>query len=391
MNIHEYQAKEILGRHGVPLPRGRVAESAEAAEAAARDIGGVGWAVKAQVHAGGRGKAGGIRLAGSPEEVRTAAESLLGSQLVTAQTGPEGKTVRRVYVEQNVGYARELYLAVLVDRSLGRVALIGAREGGEDIEDKAAADPASIQRLAIDPGAGFDPAAAADFAHSLGLDGAQGEAAVATMAALYEAFVDCDASLIEVNPLVVTSGGELLALDVKMVLDDNALFRHPDLETLRDQDEVDPTELEARRFELNYVKLRGDIGVMVNGAGLALATIDLLQHHGGEPADFMDIRPEATRAQVADGFRMLLANPEVKAILVNVYGGGILRCDTIAEGVAAACRSEGLNVPLVVRLAGTNRELAHQILSSQGIRAVFAKDLGEATSRAVEAAKREAA
>ena len=385
MNLHEYQAKEILRDYGVPMPPGSVAESAAAAEAAARELGGSSWAVKAQVHAGGRGKAGGVRLVTSSDAVRGAADELIGSRLVTAQTGAQGKVVKRVYVEQASEIEQEIYLAVLVDRALGRVTFLASREGGEDIEATAAAEPERMHRLPVDSDAGFEAAGAEDLAAALGLKDGIANSAVAIMRGLYQAFLDKDASLIEINPLAVTKGGALQALDVKMVLDDNALFRHADLESLRDEDEVDATELEAQRYELNYVKLEGDIGVMVNGAGLALATIDMLQDLGGRPADFMDVRAEATRDHIATGFGMLLGNPKVKAILVNIYGGGILRCDTVAEGIAAACRDHSLTVPLVVRVAGTNREMAEKILTGQGVPAVFAKDLAEATDKAVRA------
>jgi succinyl-CoA synthetase beta subunit len=391
MKIHEYQAKQLLRNHGVPVPEGAVAGTAEAAEAAARELGGTRWVVKAQVHAGGRGRAGGVRLVDSHDEVRKAAEKLLGTRLVTAQTGPEGKAVRQVYVERACDVERECYLALLVDRSAGRVSFIASTAGGTDIEEAAARAPDRISRATIDPAKGLDVTQAAGLAADLGLDGALESPAVGLLSGLYDAFVESDADLIEINPLAVTRTGELQVLDVKMSLDDNALFRHPELETLRDEDEVDPSELEAKRFELNYVRLDGNIGVMVNGAGLALATIDILKQHGGAPADFMDVRPVATREHIATGFAMLLRNPKVKAILVNIYGGGILRCDTVAEGVAAACRDIGLEVPLVVRAAGTNMEMCRKILVGQGIPAIFARDMAEAAAEAVAAAKREGA
>ena len=391
MNIHEFQAKEILTRYGLPVPPGAVVESAAEAGDAARKLGGSSWAVKAQVHAGGRGKAGGVQLAASPEEAAEAAGELLGRRLVTNQTGAEGKAVKRVYVEQGVEVEREVYLAVLVDRTLGRVSFLASREGGENIEATAVAYPDRILRLAVDSAEGFSAERAGQLAAKLGFAGELQPAAVQILEGLYRAFIETDASLIEINPLAVTVQGKLLALDVKMILDDNALFRHPALESLRDEDEVDPSELGAKRFELNYVKLDGDIGVMVNGAGLALATIDILKDHGGSPADFMDVRPVATRDQIAYGFNMLLSNPRVKAILVNVYGGGILRCDTVAEGVAAACKKSGLRVPLVVRVAGTNREMAEKILVGQGIEVTFAGDISDAAAKVAAAAKREAA
>jgi len=391
MNLHEHQAKELLRRYGVKSPEGRLARTAEEAAAAAQALGGDRWAVKAQIHAGLRQDAGGVRLCQSPEEVSQAAADLLGRRLVTPQTGAKGKLVRSVYVEQAVDHDREIYLAALIDRSAGRVALIGAGQGGSDIESRLAADPEKMISLVIDPQHGVEADEAGALAARLGLDGAAASQAVALMQALDKAFHELDASLIEINPLVVSRDGQLLALDVKMVLDDNAQFRHPDLAELRDDDELDPAELEAQRYNLNYVHLEGNIGVMVNGAGLALATVDLLKEHGGEPADFMDMRPEATRAQVTHGFKLLLRNPEVRAILVNIYGGGILRCDTVAEGVATACKEEGLRVPLIVRAAGTNGEMARKILMSQGIPVTFAQTLGQAAAKVVEAAGRKAA
>jgi len=396
MNLHEYQAKELLRRHGVASPKGQLARSAEEAAAAAQVLGGSRWVVKAQIHAGLRQDAGGVRPCDTAEAVAEAARSLLGSRLVTPQTGAGGKLVHAVYVEQAVDFEREIYLAALVDRSAGRVALIAAREGGNDIEGRLAAAPEEMLSLVADPEAGVPEAVARELTTGpglggLGLEGEVADKAVALMQAIYKAFIEFDASLIEINPLAVTSAGELMALDVKMVLDDNAQFRHADLADLRDEEEVDPTELEARDYNLNYVRLDGNIGVMVNGAGLALATVDLLKEQGGEPADFMDIRPEATRAQVTHGFKLLLRNPEIRAILVNIYGGGILRCDTVAEGIAAACKEEGLSVPLIVRAAGTNGELARKILSSQGVPVNFAQTLGQAAAMVVEAAGRKAA
>ncbi len=342
----------------MPAPRGAVARNPEAARDAAREIGGGAWAVKAQILAGGRGKAGGIKIAESLDAVATESRELLGSTLVTEQTGAAGRKVASVYVEERVAAARELYLAVLVDRASGRVAFLTSAEGGEDIEEAVARDPARIDKLVVDPATGPDDASLRKAATGLGLDAAAAEAAVALMGGLYKAFHELDASLIEINPLAVTETGALRAVDVKLNLDDNALFRHPELEALRDPDDVDPTELEAARYEINYVKLDGDIGCMVNGAGLALATLDAIGRAGGAAADFMDVRPVATREQIATGFRLVLINPKIKAILVNVFGGGILRCDTLAEGIAAAVRAHGLRVPLIVRAGGTNMEIA---------------------------------
>ncbi len=387
MNLHEHQAKALLRSYGIPIPGGVNAETPAAAALAAESLDGGAWAIKAQIHAGLRLKSGGVRLVSSPEEARKVAADLLGSRLVTPRTGPEGKAVKSVYVERAVGYARAVYLAALVDRSAGRVALIAAKQGGDDIEDWVAADPARLLHLVVDPDQGIDRQAALALAKRLGFGDAEAKQALEIMTATYKAFIDLDASLIEYNPLVVSTAGDLLALDAKIVLDDNALFRHQDLEALRDEDEGDPTELEAKRFELNYVKLAGNIGVMVNGAGLALSTIDLLKEQGGEPADFMDVRSEATRDQIAGGFGLLLRNPRVEAILVNIYGGGILRCDTVAEGIGAACRKSKLTVPLIVRAAGTNGDLARKILVAQGIPADFADTVSEAISKVIRATR----
>jgi succinyl-CoA synthetase beta subunit len=387
MNIHEFQAKDLLRGYGLPLAPGGLARSAEEAESIARELRGSPCVIKAQILAGGRGKAGGIKTARSIAEAKDLAASLLGRTLVTAQTGPAGKAVKALYVEAAVERAREIYLAVLVDRSAGRVAFLGAAEGGEEIEEVAAQDPGKLHQLAVDPKAGLDAGEAHAFAARLGLESNAATEAAKIMDGLYRAFTELDASLIEINPLVLTADGALCALDVKMSFDDNALFRHPRIADLRDRDEDDPSEVEAARYEINYVRLDGDIGCMVNGAGLALATIDLLKEHGGRPADFMDLRPVVTRQQVATGFQMILRNPKVKAILVNMYGGGILRCDTIAEGIAGAVKESGLKVPLVVRAAGTNMEIARKILTSQAIPVAFADDMAGAAAQVVAAAK----
>ena len=387
MYVHEFQAKQLLSGYGVPAPRGAVARTPEAARDAAREIGGDAWAVKAQILAGGRGKAGGVKIAESLDAVATKSRELLGSTLVTEQTGAAGRKVASVYIEERVAAARELYLAILVDRASGRVAFLTSAEGGEDIEEAVARDPARIDKLVVDPAAGPDDAGLRAAVAGLGLDGATAEAAVALMRGLYKAFHELDASLIEINPLALTETGELRAVDVKLNLDDNALFRHPELEALRDPDDLDPTEMEAARYEINYVKLDGDIGCMVNGAGLALATLDAIGRAGGAAADFMDVRPVATREQVATGFRLVLTNPKVKAILVNVFGGGILRCDTIAEGIAVAVRAHGLQVPLILRLAGTNMEIAKKTLIGQSVPVTFADDMAQAAELVVRAAK----
>lgn len=391
MNIHEFQAKALLADYGLPAPRGGIAESPEAAAGVAKELGGGPFMVKAQILAGDRGKAGGVRRAETPHAVEQTASTLLGQTLVTRQTGGTGQTVKRVLVEQAHEIDRELYLALLVDRTAGRLALLGTTKGGEDIEARVAADPDAILRELIDPLAGLSADQAESMAARLGLDGAAAEAAVQLMQDLARAFVATDASLIEINPLALTRDGALLALDVKMSLDDNALFRHPEHEPLRDQDAEDPSELEAQRYEVNFVKLEGDIGCVVNGAGLALATIDLLQAEGGQPADFMDIRPSATRDQVATAFGMVLDNPKVRAILVNVYGGGVLKCDTIGEGIAAAMRKRSRDLPLIVRAAGTNADICRKALTAQAVPVTFASDMAEAARLAVAAVKREAA
>ena len=378
MNLHEYQAKELLKPYGVPVPPGKVASTPKAAAAAAAALGGSHWVVKAQVHAGGRGRAGGVRLVKSSKSAGEAAENLLGTRLITAQTGAGGKEVKRVYVEQAVDVAKEIYLAALVDRALGRVAFLASAEGGEVIEEAAAEAPDKINMLVIDPETGLKVTDAKKLAADLGLSGGQADAVAETMAAVYKAFIENDASLIEINPLAVTASGELFALDVKMIVDDNAIFRHPEFEKLWDEAEVSADEIEARRHELNYVAMDGDIGVMVSGAGLALGMLDLLKAKGGEAADFMDVRPVATREQIAAGIRMLLGDTKVKAVLVVAMGGGVLRCDTIAEGIAIACKEAGKHVPVIVRFAGTAKELAELALNNQGIKVTFADTLADA-------------
>jgi succinyl-CoA synthetase beta subunit len=387
MNLHEYQAKELLKQYGVALPPGAVASTPDEAASAAKKLGGSSFVVKAQVHAGGRGKAGGVKMVPSPKEVADAAAKMLGTRLVTAQTGAKGKEVRRVYVEEACDIAKEIYLAALIDRSIGRVAFLASAEGGTDIEEAAASAPDKILKLAIDPETGLEGADAGKLAADLGLTGLQADAAQSTMIAVYKAFIENDASLIEINPMAVTAKGELLALDVKMIVDDNALYRHPEWEKLWDEAEVDAEEIEARKFELNYVPMEGDIGVMVTGAGLALGILDLLKDRGGNAADFMDVRPVATREQVAAGIKMLLANPKVKAVLVVTMGGGVLRCDTIAEGIALACKEAGSHAPVVVRAAGTAKELGELALRNQGVNVTFAADLADAADKAVAAAK----
>ncbi len=386
MNLHEYQAKELLKTYGLPVPRGMVASTPKDAAKAAATLGGSAWVVKAQVHAGGRGRAGGVKIVKSSKAAGEAAANMLGKRLVTAQTGAMGKEVKRVYVEQACDVAKEIYLAALIDRSLGRVAFLASSEGGEDIEEAAARAPDKINKLVIDPKGGLEDADAMTLAADLGLSGGQAEAAAKAMASVYRAFLENDASLIEINPLAVTADGDLYALDVKMIVDDNAVYRHPEFEKLWDDAEVSTEEIEAHRHELNYVPMDGDIGVMVTGAGLALAILDMLKDLGGEAADFMDVRPVATREQVAAGITMLLADANVKVILVVTMGGGVLRCDTIAEGIAIACKEAGGHVPVILRAAGTAKELAELAINNQGIKVTFADDLADAAEKAVTAA-----
>ncbi|HEU0155598.1 MAG TPA: ADP-forming succinate--CoA ligase subunit beta [Stellaceae bacterium] len=384
MNIHEYQAKELLAKFEVKVPRGGVAYTAAEAVEVARRLGGGVWVVKAQIHAGGRGKAGGVKVVRSEDEVRAAAQGLLGRNLVTHQTGPQGREVKRVYVEEGCDIARELYLGVLIDRDTGRITLIASTEGGVEIEEVAAHSPEKILKAAIDPASGIEPFHARNIAFGLGLEGGQVSIATRFITALYRAFVELDAQIAEINPLVVTGGGELVALDAKLSFDDNALFRHPDIAALRDEDEEDPTEVEAGKHALSYVKLDGNIGCMVNGAGLAMATMDIIKLHGGNPANFLDVGGGATRERVATAFKLILSDPNVEGILVNIFGG-IMRCDVIAEGVVAAAREVNLHVPLVVRLAGTNVDLGKKILQQSGLPILAAEDLGDAAQKVVAA------
>jgi succinyl-CoA synthetase beta subunit len=384
MDIHEYQAKELLARFGVPIPPGAVAYTAAEAVAAAERLGGSVWAVKAQIHAGGRGKAGGVRLARSLAEVAAAAKALIGHTLVTHQTGPEGRDVKRVYVESGCDIARELYLALSVDRGSGRITVIGAGEGGMEIEELAARAPDKILHLRIDPATGLMPFHGRGLAFELGLKGKQVGAMVGFVDALYRAFSELDAALVEINPLVVTAGGNLAALDAKLSFDDNALFRHPDVEALRDEAEEDPIELEAGRHALNYVKLDGNIGCMVNGAGLAMATMDIIKLYGGSPANFLDVGGGATKERVTVAFKLILSDPNVEAILVNIFGG-IMRCDVIAEGIVSAAREVNLHVPLVVRLEGTNVDLGRRIMSQSGLPLIAAEDFEDAARKVVAA------
>ena len=389
MNIHEYQAKALLREYGVATLQGRVAYTPEEAEQAARELPGPVWVVKAQIHAGGRGKAGGVKLARSIEEVRQLADAMLGMTLVTHQTGPQGRIVKRVYVEEGCNIARELYLGVLLDRATARVTFIGSSEGGVEIEEVARRSPEKILKVAIDPVTGFQPFHGRKLAFGLGLKGKEVQKAVAFMKGLYACFVERDASLVEINPLVLTAEGELVALDAKMNFDANALFRQPRIVELRDLDEEDPHEIEASRHELNYIKLDGNIGCMVNGAGLAMATMDIIKLHGGAPANFLDVGGGASKERVTAAFKLLLSDPNVEAVLVNIFGG-IMRCDVIAEGVVAAAREVNLNVPLVVRLEGTNVELGKRILSESGLSIIPADDLDDAARKVVAAVRKAA-
>ncbi|MBT4007387.1 MAG: ADP-forming succinate--CoA ligase subunit beta [Rhodospirillales bacterium] len=386
MNIHEYQAKGLLAGYGVAVPRGGVAYTVKEAEKVARDLKGSVWVVKAQIHAGGRGKGGGVKVVKSIKEVASTAKDILGMQLVTPQTGPEGKEVKRIYVEEGCDIARELYLGVLIDRVTSRVTVMASTEGGMEIEEVAAKTPEKIIKVAIDPATGMQPYHARELAFGLGLEGDQIRNGVKFMMALYEAFMGLDCSLAEINPLVVTGSGDVIALDAKMNFDDNALFRHGNVAELRDEAEEDPAELEASKHDLNYIKLDGNIGCMVNGAGLAMATMDIIKLYGGSPANFLDVGGGATRERVTTAFKLILSDPNVEGILVNIFGG-IMRCDVIAEGVVSAAREVSLHVPLVVRLEGTNVELGKKILNESGLSIVSADNLDDAAKKIVAQVK----
>jgi succinyl-CoA synthetase beta subunit len=386
MNIHEHQAKQVLARFGVPVPKGEVAFSVDEAVAGAKKLPGPVWVVKAQIHAGGRGKAGGVKLAKSLDEVKSHAAEILGKTLVTHQTGPAGKQVQRLYIEDGCDIARELYFSALVDRASSRVAMMVSTEGGMDIEEVAAKTPEKIVTVRIDPAAGYQGHHGRRLAFALGLKDKQIGAAVGFFGKLYQAMQETDASLLEINPLVVTGKGELIALDAKMNFDDNALYRHKDIAEMRDVTEEDPSETEAARHELNYIKLDGSIGCMVNGAGLAMATMDIIKLHGGEPANFLDVGGGATKERVTTAFKIILGDPNVQGILVNIFGG-IMRCDIIAEGVVAAAKEVKLDKPLVVRLEGTNVELGKKIMADSGLAITSADDLGDAAAKIVKAVK----
>ncbi|MEE9591864.1 MAG: ADP-forming succinate--CoA ligase subunit beta [Thermodesulfobacteriota bacterium] len=388
MNIHEYQAKDILAKYGVAIPRARVAFTPDEAVEAAKDIlaDNTICVIKAQIHAGGRGKAGGVKLAKNLDEVRTNAEDILGKRLVTHQTGPKGKEVKKVLVEEGCQISRELYLGMVIDRTAQKVVVMASQEGGVEIEEVAAKNPEKILKEYVDPAIGLMPFQARGLAFGLGLDKAVIRKAVKFMIGLYNAFIDTDASMAEINPLVVTKNGNILALDAKMGFDDNALFRRKNIHEMRDLDEEDNREIEASRHDLNYVALDGNIGCMVNGAGLAMATMDVIKLYGGMPANFLDVGGGASRGQVTTAFKILMSDEKVKAVLINIFGG-IMRCDIIAEGVVDAAREVGVKVPLVVRLQGTNVDIGKEILSKSDIKIIIAERMDEAAKEVVKAVK----
>ena len=386
MNLHEYQAKDVFRNYGIAVPTGRVAASADEAVKAAEALGGSVWVVKAQVHAGGRGKAGGVKVARDLDTVRSAAKDMLGTQLVTKQTGPEGLPVEHVYVESGSDIEREIYLSLTLNRERGRIALIASAAGGMDIEEVAAKTPEKILTVNIHPAAGLQGYQCRQLAFGLGLKGTQVTEFQAMALGLYRLYVEKDASLVEVNPLIVTKTGGLMALDAKINIDANAVFRHPDIAKLRDVNQEDPMERRAAEHDLNYVSLDGDIACMVNGAGLAMATMDLIKLHGGQPANFLDVGGGATSERVTAAFELILSNPKVRAVLVNIFGG-IVRCDLIADGVINAVKNVGVKVPVVVRLEGTNAEKAREMLATSGLTITAASDLTDAARKVVASAK----
>ncbi len=386
MKIHEYQGKALLRNFGVATPRGIACFTVDEAVAAARSLGGSVWVVKAQIHAGGRGKGGGVKVARSLDEVRGKAQQILGMQLVTHQTGPAGQKVRRLLIEEGADIRQELYVGMVVDRQTQRVCLMASSEGGMDIEEVAATHPEKIRKVFIDPASGLTDVDAEVVARSIGVPKASVAAAAQLLQGLYRCFDQTDASLAEVNPLVVTGDGRVVALDAKLNFDDNALYRHPEIVALRDLDEEDPLEIEASKHDLSYISLDGDIGCMVNGAGLAMATMDTIKLFGGEPANFLDVGGGASAEKVTAAFKIMLQNPKVKAILVNIFGG-IMKCDTIATGIVAAAREVQLAVPLVVRMKGTNEDLGRKILAESGLPIISADNMAQAGQKAVEAVK----
>jgi succinyl-CoA synthetase beta subunit len=386
MNIHEHQAKAVLKEFGVPVPRGYPAFSIDEAVQAAEKLDGPVWVVKAQIHAGGRGKGGGVKIAKSLGEVRSIAEAMLGMTLVTHQTGPKGKLVSRLYIEEGANIARELYLSLLVDRETSRVAVVASTEGGMDIEEVAHSTPEKIITFTIDPATGVFPHHALALSKALNLTGETAKQARALLPALYKAFVDTDMALLEINPLIVTGDDKLIVLDAKISFDDNALYRHDDIRALRDETEEDAKEIEASKYDLSYIALDGEIGCMVNGAGLAMATMDIIRLYGAAPANFLDVGGGASKEKVAAAFKIITADPNVKGILVNIFGG-IMRCDIIAEGVVEAVKEMGLTVPLVVRLEGTNVELGKTIIRESGLNVIAANDLADGAEKIVKAVR----
>jgi succinyl-CoA synthetase beta subunit len=386
MKIHEYQGKEILREFGVPTPRGTACFSVEEALAAAQQLGGKVWVVKAQIHAGGRGKGGGVKVAKSLDEVRQFAQQILGMQLVTHQTGPEGQQVRRLLIEEGAAIAKEFYVGMVVDRVSQRVALLASSEGGMEIEEVAKHAPEKIHTVRTDPVAGLDTGKAALVVRAIGIPDAANAEAVKVLQGLYQAFVAKDAMLAEINPLILTADDRIVALDAKFNFDSNAMYRHPEIVAMRDLDEEDPAEIEASKFDLSYISLDGDIGCLVNGAGLAMATMDIIKLYGGSPANFLDVGGGATTEKVTEAFKLMLKNPHLKAILVNIFGG-IMRCDVIAEGVVAAARQVHLTVPLVVRLEGTNVDLGKKILAESGLPIISGNDMADAAQKVVAAAR----
>ena len=385
MNLHEYQSKRLFAEYAIPIPKGHVADSPEAAEAAAKGLGGSLWVVKAQVHAGGRGKAGGVKVVKDLEAVRAAAKAMLGTTLVTHQTGPEGLPVHQVYVEVGSKIAREIYLSLVLNRDASRLAFVASAAGGMDIEEVAEHSPEKIFRINVNPTSGLQDFQCRQLAFGLGFKGSQIAQFGKIAHAIYKLYLERDASLVEVNPLIVTADGDLLALDAKINIEDNALFRHKDLVGWRDASQEDPMERKAAEHDLNYVSLDGNIACMVNGAGLAMATMDLIQLHGGKPANFLDVGGGATKERVSAAFKLILSNPKVSAILINIFGG-IVRCDIIAEGIIAAVKEVGVSIPVIVRLEGTNAPLARQMLASSGLAITPASDLTDAAVKAVRMA-----
>ena len=386
MKIHEYQGKEILRKFGVPVPRGIAAFTVQEAVEAAQKLGGPVWVVKAQIHAGGRGKGGGVKLARSIDEVKTLAGEILGMQLVTHQTGPEGQKVRRLLIEDGADIKKEYYVSVVTDRATQRVALMASSEGGMDIEEVAHATPEKILKVFVDPATGLTDAQATELANGIGVPEGSVAQCVDVLQKLYQCYMDTDASLVEINPLILEGGGGIKALDAKFNFDSNALFRQPEIVAYRDLDEEDPAEVEASKFDLAYISLDGTIGCLVNGAGLAMATMDTIKLYGAEPANFLDVGGGATPEKVTEAFKIMLKNDKVKAILVNIFGG-IMKCDTIATGVITACRATNLNVPLVVRMKGTNEELGKKMLAESGLPIISADTMAEAAEKVVAAVK----